>query len=374
MSTPRRPRMTPIKRTNPSGQTRWFARYRRPDGTRGKAGTYKTKREAQDAIDAALAAAWDHEPVNRTTFGEYAGTWTARHPRAKRTNDTNSHRISRILDLILKTDDGEDLQLRDWPLADLRRRHALDIVQYLLADQGRSKQGATNILRAVSAMCEDAITDGVTDLNFVKGVTIRATDPRIQKKARPIRVWTFEQMHTFAAACGAYEGLVRCYSDCGLRLSEALPLRRQDLVKDPTAGWLLLVRRSAHHGVILEGTKTDHDEADPGRLAPVAPSHLAIIQAAPTRIDTDLLWPTPTGKLWREDNFRRDVWKPAQEATGLDIRPHEMRHSYVSVMRASGVVDDADLADVAGHGVDTMLSRYTHALKRSYDAMREVVG
>jgi hypothetical protein len=29
--------------------------------------------------------------------------------------------------------------------------------------------------------------------------------------------------------------------------------------------------------------------------------------------DSDLLFTTPTGRIWRERNFYRDLWKPAQE-------------------------------------------------------------
>jgi integrase len=56
--------------------------------------------------------------------------------------------------------------------------------------------------------------------------------------------------------------------------------------------------------------------------------------------------PAPTGRLWRERNFYRDVWYPAQKASGLDIRPHEMRHSWLTHLRVAGV-DEADLADMA---------------------------
>lgn len=85
--------------------------------------------------------------------------------------------------------------------------------------------------------------------------------------------------------------------------------------------------------------------------------------------DCDLLFPTPRGRLWRERTFYRDLWKPTQEASGLDIRPHECRHSYVTHLRAAGV-DDADLAEIAGHRIETMLARYTHALGGSFDAVR----
>lgn len=74
--------------------------------------------------------------------------------------------------------------------------------------------------------------------------------------------------------------------------------------------------------------------------------------------------------MWRERNFYRDIWKPAQEASGLDIRPHECRHSYVTHLRAAGIND----ADLAGHRVETMLACYTHAVRGSFRAVRRAIG
>jgi integrase len=89
--------------------------------------------------------------------------------------------------------------------------------------------------------------------------------------------------------------------------------------------------------------------------------------------DCELIFTTPRKRMWREQNFYRDVWIPTQEATGLDIRPHECRHSYVTHLRAEGV-NDADLAEIAGHRVETMLARYTHAMGESFPRVRRVIG
>lgn len=93
------------------------------------------------------------------------------------------------------------------------------------------------------------------------------------------------------------------------------------------------------------------------------PATLAWMLGAQIRFngaDCELLFTTPTGRMWRERNFYRDIWKPAQQASGLDIRPHECRHSYVTHLRAAGI-NDADLAEIAGHRVETMLDHYPHA-------------
>jgi len=360
-------RESPVKRRNPSGKVVWVARYTGRDGkhriakptwNRGK-GTFDRKADAQRAIAEAYGLSGKPD-----TLGEYAETWTERHPRSERTNDTNDHRIGRVLDVEI-----EGITLADWPVRELRRRHALVLVDHMLRVEGRATTGAVGILRSLSAMAEDAITDEVVDLNPFKGVRIRAGDPRAKKKRRPIRVFSFEEMHAFAKAAGRYEAMVRVFTDTGMRLGEVLPLRREDF-----DGETIEVRRTAHEGQILEGTKTDHGEQDPGRTVPV-PATLAWMLEAQINLndpDTDLLFTTPTGRMWRERNFYRDIWKPTQEASGLDIRPHECRHSYVTHLRAAGI-NDADLAEIVGHRVETMLARYTHAVGGSFCAVRTVV-
>jgi integrase len=351
-------RESPIKRTNPSGRVVWYARYTDSRGRRRSAGTFRLKREAQEAIDEAYG-----RPDDLQTVGEYLKRWIERHPRSARTNATNEHRIGRVLEVEL-----EGTELRDWPVVELRRRHAFQLADHMLRVQRRATTGAVGILRSLSAMAEDAVNDEVADINPFRGLRISVNDPRARKPLRAVRVFSFEQMHAFAAAAGTWEPLVRTFSDTGMRLGEVLPLQRADLVKG-----VFHVRRTAHEGAILQGTKTDHGAPAAGRDVPCPPGLARLIDGMTPRIDTRLLFPTPTGKLWRQRNFYRDVWKPAQKASGIDVRPHEMRHSFVTHLRAAGV-DDADLAAMAGHRVETMLSTYTHALGRSFDRVREVIG
>lgn len=326
----------------------------------GSRGTFTRRRDAQQAIDEAYGLS-----DRPDTVGEYFATWPIRHPRSERTNATNEHRIGRVLDV-----EVEGIPLKAWPLRELRRRHALALVDHMLRIQGRATTGVVGILRSLSAMAEDAITDEVADLNPFKGVRVRANDPRTKKKPRPIRVFSFEEMHRFAKAAGRYEVMVRVFTDTGMRLGEVLPLRREDF-----DGETLKVRRTAHEGTVLQGTKTDHGEHDAGRTVPV-PTTLAWMLEAQIRLngeDCELLFTTSTSRMWRERNFYRDVWTPAQQASGLDIRPHECRHSYVTHLRAAGI-NDADLAEIAGHRVETMLARYTHAAGGQFRAVQMVIG
>ena len=376
---------SPIKRTNPGGTVKWVARYTdrtgkrrvaKPAWNRGK-GTFDLRRDAQRAID----EAYERERTGASkpdTVGAYAETWTQRYPRGERTNVTNRGRIRAVLDVEL-----EGVPLRDWQFEDVRRRHAIELVDVMLRVQGRAAAGAQNIVRTLSAMAEDAITDELTDLNPFRGVKVRANDPRVAKPPKPIEVLSWAEMHAFAAAAGRVrvgkdkpllmdewravnaEAMIRVLSDCGLRLGELLGLERRDL-----SGDMLQIRGTAYKGVFQAG---DQQTKRHVREVPVSGPLAALLRDVPRRIDTPLLFPTPRGRMWTDDNFYRDVWEPARKATGFTAAPHAFRHSWVSLLRGAGV-DPADLAAMAGHSVETATSRYTHALGRSKEIVQNAIG
>jgi integrase len=167
------------------------------------------------------------------------------------------------------------------------------------------------------------------------------------------------------------------------------------LVRGDFVGEALHLRGSAHAGVFTPGDQPTKRHV---RTVPCPPSTAALIRSVPARIDTPLLSPTPAGGIWHESNFRRDVWLPGLAAhLGLTrqdgeslrrfaarcrteikaakraIRAHDCRHAWITHLRVAGI-DDADLAGVAGHTVETMIGIYTHPLGRSHDRIRKVIG
>jgi integrase len=384
----RPPRQAPYRRGYEDGRAVWVARYRGLDGEvhyakpawNGAKSTFLRKGDAQRAIDEALLAQIETGVVRPQTLGTYFEVWLDLHPRSPRTNKTNADRVSYVLEVEI-----EGRPLRDWPFDELRRRHALALLDHMLRIEGRAARGARGILSALSAMAEDAIGDDAAETNAFAGVRLRRNDPRVKRPARRTRIWSFDQMRQFAAGgrqdvrartkrpdskwgrCYSshdYEALLLTPAFTGLRLGEFLALRRKDF-----NGSAISFQSSVHEGVRIESSPQKNHE----RTVPVPPTLARLIEAQLCRTDTELLFPTPTGKLWRERNFYRDVWVPAQVATGLDPTPHEFRHSYVTHLRAAGI-DDADLAQVAGHRVETMISVYTHPLERSHDAIRRTIG
>lgn len=317
------------------------------------------------------------------TLGEYAEDWTKTHPRSERTNRGYEQKLGVVLRVRI-----DRKPLGRWEFSAVRPRHVTKLVDHMLRVEKRSQQGALAVLRVLAAMFEDAIHDEVAEFNPFRGVRVRASDPRIRKSSRVASVWTWEQMHGLAWVAGALrdpqaEAMVRVLSDCGLRLGELVALRRQDVTFGPCGGMLnnhpcsvigphLHVRRTADRGIIMQGTKTDHGVTGAGRAVPVGPGLEAVLRGL-QEPRKELLFPAPQGGCWNAEKWRERVWAPACDELGLWATPHEFRHSFVSLMQASGV-DPADLAAMTGHTVATMHARYTHSTGRSYDAVREAVG
>lgn len=394
----RRGHQAPYKRSYQDGRTVWVARYRDSSGRRRyakpawnrKSSTFLRRAEAQAAIDEALEAERRRGDEPQTVREYFKGGWLERHPRSERTNKTYSDRVGCVLEVEI-----EGVPLGEWLIDELRRRHIHLLLDHLLRVKGRSAEGARGVLRALSTMTEDAIGEDAAQNNPFMGVRLRRSDPRIRKAPREIRVWTFEQMREFAAAgrpevrartpCppdrrskGAYQMPARFYPAhdyeallltpalTGLRLGEFLALRRCDY-----SDGLIKLRFSSHQGRLIGSSDQKNHERD----VPVPPS-LALHLERLLQIEgeeEDPLFKTPRGRRWSERNFYRSVWLPAKIATGMDPTPHEFRHSYITHLRASGI-DDADLAKVAGHRIETMISIYTHPLGRSHEAIKGVIG
>lgn len=360
----------PYRRRYRDGREVWVARYThpktgermyaRPDWNRGHS-TFELKRDAQRAISEAID---QHlEPRGAPALRDYAEGWLEREPRSERTNKTNRTRLNGCLDVEI-----EGRKLGDYQLHQVRRKHGKVLLDHLLRVDGRAQLGARNILSTLSGVMQAAVEDELIEVNPIRGIKVRANDPRIRKPPREPKVWSMEQMHEFAAAAPTAQGkaMIRVLSDCGLRLGEMLALERIA----HTQGGVLRVKGTAHNGVVTtqDGETKLHD-----RVVPLPASTAGFILRSLNGSRSRWLFPNGRNRPHCEGNFRRDVWALCREATGLNIVPHDMRHSWCSHMAAAGV-DPADLAAVAGHRLETMMQYYVHSLDQSNDKIRSVIG
>jgi integrase len=79
------------------------------------------------------------------------------------------------------------------------------------------------------------------------------------------------------------------------------------------------------------------------------------------------------GKLWRYDNWMRDVWNRTVERTGMPATPKEFRASWETHLIAAGANTD-DVAAIAGHSINVQAEHYRQALHRSSEFIKTVIG
>jgi integrase len=164
----------------------------------------------------------------------------------------------------------------------------------------------------------------------------------------------------------------------GLRPGEALGLRWGAVNLDgalvAVQGGLRAVSQGRRH-IVVDEVKT----ASSRRTVELPPDLLAALrrQHADRRLDTDLVFPTSTGKPISPANLRRAL-TAACKAVGdtMDISPHKLRHSFASalldagvpgpaVSRALGHRDGRMLATTYGHSMDDVAPTAA-ALNRMY--------
>ena len=140
---------------------------------------------------------------------------------------------------------------------------------------------------------------------------------------RPIRAYTLAELDALAAELEPrYAPLVRFAAATGVRPAEWAALERRDIDRD---------RRLVH----VRGTKT----AGSVREVPLTGRALAALERVPPRLDTPLVFPAPAGDLLELANFRRRVWAPAVEASGVarPARLYDLRSTFASNALAAGV-------------------------------------
>lgn len=157
------------------------------------------------------------------------------------------------------------------------------------------------------------------------------------------------------------QNAVRLAALCGLRWGEVAGLKRAriDVLRSRI--------EIAETAVEIGGRITSGPPKTKGsrRVIPVARSVMAEIDrhlAEFVSPESDALLVTAaSGGPMHRGTFARQVWRPAVMSAGLDpLRFHDLRHSYVSLLIASGANVKA-VAQWAGHSSPTVtLTRYSH--------------
>jgi integrase len=159
---------------------------------------------------------------------------------------------------------------------------------------------------------------------------------------RPVRIYTLAELKALEAELGPrYGPIIPFVAATGLRPQEWVSLDRGDVDR-------------ARRIVSVRGTKTKGSV----REVPLTRRALEALERLPARVDTRVLFPTFTGRQIGLNNFRRRVWRPAVEASGIatPARIYDLRSTFASNALAAGVTV-FELAKVMGTSV-AMIERH----------------
>jgi integrase len=302
------------------GPSRWRARYRGPD-RRERSKTFARRVDAERwlaGISVAITRReWTDPARARLSVGEWSQQWlTSRGPSLKAT--TRESYRSLLSTCILPT----------WgrvPLSAVTHADVADWIAQLSTVVGASRcRKAATLLSGIIA---GAVRDQRIPRNPCEGVRLPRLPPHEQ------RFLTLSQLQLLADRAGEYRTMVLVLGLCGLRFGECAALRVLDF--EPLRR-RLRVRRSVSdvNGRLVYSTTKTHEERD----VPV-PRFLAdlLVDEVAGRKLEELIFTSPGGKPLRLGNWRRRVWDPALQASGLEfLTPHDLRHTAASLAIASG--------------------------------------
>jgi integrase len=172
---------------------------------------------------------------------------------------------------------------------------------------------------------------------------------------------------------GRYADITLVLGLTGVRFGELRGHRVRDLVDVPYAG--LVVKRSVPQsdrtGAVIERATTKSGRS---RLVPLTDRVRPAVEAwAEDRDPDDLLFPAPEGGYLHAQYWRRSVhWA----RTGLGCRPHDLRHTAVSLWIAAGV-DIKTVSAWLGHSTAKLtLDTYRHLVSTDADraALERVIA
>lgn len=154
----------------------------------------------------------------------------------------------------------------------------------------------------------------------------------------------------------------------GLRWGEVVALRRPSF--DLLRRRLLVAESATDVGGRLEfGTPKNHQ----AREVPLPDFLIELVAPLLDTEDDALLFTAPKGGPLRSGNFRRNVWLPACQASGMPegLRVHDLRHTAASLAISGGASVKA-VQRLLGHSSARItLDRYTHLFNDDLDALAD---
>lgn len=314
-------------------------------------GTYATKREAQQARNAA-AVKIDQGKIltpSKLTYAEYLPKWLERHARTERgLRPTTVENYRRYID-----QDIAPSALGAMKLVDIRRRHINAFIDQLLA----AGRGAVTVRRIV-AVVQGSLRAAAAEETIEDNPATLLRLPLVDK--RDIEAWEPEQVGHFLDVAGEHRlgALFEVAIFTGLRRGELLALTWDDID---------LTRRE----LVVRESKTDAgrrrvalDDRTVGAIVAWQIAQGAEKQAwGPAYDDTGVVFTYEDGRPLKPQYVTRLFDKLRIKAGLPHMTFHGQRHQHASLQLAAGT-DIAVVSKRLGHGsIGITSDLYTHMLR-----------
>lgn len=336
-------------RTTYKGDKPWRARWRAYPGAPQQSQSFAKKSDAEsfllDLEHGKATGAYVDPTLGRMTFGKWWESWRA--TRVDLKPSTMNRDVTYYRNYV-------EPYFADVPLAKVDR----PALRAWVADLNAKGLSPATVQKAVQIVSK-ALGAAVDDRRLAQNPAWRLPLPRVE-----VKEMRFLAPGEVAALADAIDTRYRVWlltaAYSGLRFGELAALRhgRVDLLRRR----LDVVENVADvSGVHHFGTP----KTRAGRRSVPIPTALAgeLKAWASGRGADDLVFPAPEGGPLRPSLFNRRTWQPAIHKAGVaPLRPHDLRHTAVSIWIAGGA-NPKEIATWAGHAsVATVLDRYGHLL------------
>lgn len=314
-------RITVSRKEGKDGKTHWKYKY---------LGYYETQSDALVALAHFNENPYDLD-ANKITFAEVFEKWSAEHyPKVSKSN-VQGYNASYLLCEPIK----------DMRFNDIKKSHLQGVVD----DSGKNYPTLRKLKVLFTMLYKYAMQNDICSKDYAQYVDINQYKDRNPNKydRKPFSITEIESVWKWKDT-NEYFTVVLMLIYSGVRISELLDLKKSDVNLEER--WFDVVASKTEAGI---------------RKVPIAQKMMPYFEYWMTKNDCEYLLSTPDAKHFEYRNYYDSYWKPMVNQIGMsDHRPHDTRHTTVTLLTAAGV-DDKIIKKIVGHkgqGVTEIV--YTH--------------
>lgn len=314
-------RITVSRKEDKDGKIHWKYKY---------LGYYETQSEALVALAHYNENPYDMD-ANKTTFAEVFEKWSAEHyPKISKSNINGYNASYKLCEI-----------LYSMRFNDIRKSHLQGIVD----NCGKNYPTLRKLKVLFTVMYKFALENDICSKDYSQYVDIiqykaqnpNAIDRKPFSSAEIETVWKWKDTNEYISVI-----LMLMY--CGCRIGELLDLKKENV--NIAERWFDITASKTESGI---------------RKAPIAKKVLPFFEYWYNKNDCEYLLSTPDAKHFVYRNYYDSYWKPFVDQMGMpNHRPHDTRHTCISLLTAAGV-DDKVIKKIVGHkGQSVTETVYTH--------------